>query len=120
MPKAVINTKNGSVITIEGSQQELADLLAQLGGGDADRGRMRPRAVPHTDAGSRPTPAGLLHELIDDGYFKQPKELAAVRGTLQEKGHFYPATSLSPLMLRLVRKKELRRIKDKKHWAYVR
>jgi hypothetical protein len=28
-------------------------------------------------------------------------------------------TTLSPLMLRLVRKRELRRIKGKKRWLYV-
>ena len=118
MPKAVINLKSGSLVTIEGSQEEVADLLARFG--EHNGGQARPRGPSRADSIARPTPAGLLHELIDDGYFSEPKELSAVRATLQEKGHFYPATSLSPLMLRLVRKKELRRIKSKKHWAYVR
>jgi hypothetical protein len=39
---------------------------------------------------------------------------------LEEQGQFYPVTSLSPTVLRLVRKRELRRIKDKKRWLYVR
>jgi hypothetical protein len=118
MPKAVINLRSGSVVTIEGSQREVTDMLVQFR--EHDVGRTRVRSASRAEGPARPTPAVLLHELIDDGYFNEPKELGAVRATLQEKGHFYPATSLSPLLLRLVRRKTLRRIKDKKHWVYVR
>jgi hypothetical protein len=62
---------------------------------------------------------GLLSELIAEGFFGQPRELGVVRLALKEKGHFYPVTTLSPLMLRLVRRKELRRIKEKNRWTYV-
>ncbi len=91
----------------------LSRLEGQVNGAPASK-------AARSDGGGRPTPGGLLSELIDEGYFSQPKELGAIRIALQEKGHFYPVTTLSPLMLRLVRKKELRRIKDKKHWTYVR
>jgi len=61
----------------------------------------------------------LVSELIDGGFFKKPKELSAIKIALQEQGHFYPITTLSGVLLRLVRKRDLRRIKDKKRWLYV-
>jgi hypothetical protein len=78
------------------------------------------RRTRRSENGVRHAPAQLLAELIDEGFFNEPRALGAVRSALQEKGHFYPATTLSPLMLRLVRKKGLRRIKSAKHWGYVR
>jgi hypothetical protein len=117
VPKATINTASGAVVTIEGTQDEVAGLLARL---EREPDRQVSGRTPRSESTGRPTPAGLLSELIDDDFFNQPRELGAVRFALQEKGHFYPVTTLSPLLLRSVRKKELRRIKDQKHWTYVR
>ena len=41
---------------------------------------------------------GLLSELIAADFFNKPKELGAVRLALEEQGHFYPTTTLSPIM----------------------
>lgn len=120
MPKAVISTKSGATITIEGSQDEVADVLRRFEGGPVDGSRLRARRSNRSEATMRPTPAVLLADLIDEGFFSEPRELGTIRGALQTRGHFYPATTLSPLMLRLVRKKELRRIREGKHWTYVR
>lgn len=121
MLKAVVNTRSGATVTIEGTKEEVADLLARLEGDKQNwaqpEGNQRSK---RSESGARSTPGALLSELIDDAFFGEPKELGEVRIALQEKGHFYPVTTLSPLMLRLVRKRELRRIKDKKRWTYVR
>jgi hypothetical protein len=62
----------------------------------------------------------LISNLIGAGFFKEPKQLGAVKVALEEEGEFYPVTTLSPAMLRLVRAKELRRIKDGNgRWTYV-
>jgi hypothetical protein len=42
-----------------------------------------------------------------------------VKAALEEQGHFYPVTTLSGLMLRLVREKKLRRLKEGKRWRYT-
>ena len=68
---------------------------------------------------SLPHIAKSLYELIDEGFFREPQELGSVCAVLKQKGHFYPVTTLSPLMLRLVRRKALRRIKENKRWTYV-
>jgi hypothetical protein len=118
MARASIVTNNGTKITIEGSPQEVATLVAQFGGGRKATQALKTARTRHTSR-VKPTPVGLISELIDGGFFKKPKELGAIKLALQEQGHFYPVTTLSPALLRLVRKRELRRIKDQKRWLYV-
>lgn len=61
----------------------------------------------------------LLSSLIDGGFFKKPRDLASIKSALAEMGHHYPVTTLSPVMLRLVRRRSLRRIREQKRWMYV-
>lgn len=123
MAKATITTKGGVKITVEGTPKEVADLVSQLQGD-----KSRPAPVKKGGRGSvktmgvdksRPTPISLITDLIDGGFFKKPRELSAIKNALAEQGYHYPVTSLSPTALRLVRKRHLRRIKDKKRWLYV-
>jgi hypothetical protein len=121
MPKAVITTKQGSTVAIEGSHEEVLALVGLFDRGTAqsvDEGFVRISKNSPSSKG-KPTLALLLSELIGGGFFSTPKKLNAVREALEEQGHFYPVTTLSPMLLRLVRKKELRRLKDKGHWTYV-
>jgi hypothetical protein len=117
MPTASVTMPSGAKIVIEGSQLEVAGLLAVLQRAELPQPKSRPRAQASTTA--RSGPLELLLGLIDDGFFKTPKGLSFVKRALEEQGHFYPTTTLSPLMLRLVRRKALRRIKDQKRWTYV-
>ena len=119
MAKAHITTKDGATVTIEGSHEEVAALIAKLGARPNREGRAVSEGLSHRKSTAKPTVTGLVSELIDGGFFKKPKELGAIKVALEEHGHFYPVTTLSPVVLRLVRKKELRRIKDKKRWLYV-
>ncbi|SRR6266851_1429690 len=123
MPKVHITTKNGTKLTIEGTADEVAAMVARFEGGVSIGGstprRKRDSSPSAPRSRSKAGPLGLISELIDGGYFKKPKELSAIKMTLEEHGHFYPVTTLSPVMLRLVRKRQLRRIKDKKRWLYV-
>ena len=118
MAKAHLTTKSGTIITIEGSPEEIAKLMSQFDGAPT---KSEPRAAKRrqSSGAANDGPAGLLTGLIDDGFFKKPKALAAIKAALEEKGHYYPRTTLSPLLIRFVRKKNLRRIKDKKRWVYV-
>lgn len=120
MPKATVTMKSGATVMIEGTQAELAALISLIEGG----GEPAPIAAPARKSakleGARSTPTGLIAELIGGGFFGRPKTIAEVRGKLEEMGHFYPVTSLSPVLLRFVKKRELRRIKTDKQWAYVR
>ena len=118
MPKATWITQDGSTVTIEGAEDEVAALLERLGGRRAVAAEPSGPAKPRSGR-QKSNPMTLISELMDEGFFREPKELGAVRLALKERGHFYPVTTLSPLMLRLVRRKELRRIKEKNRWTYV-
>lgn len=122
MAKANIITKDGIKISVEGTVKEVADLVAQL---KTDKRQSIPDKElkkgnrQETPDKTRPTPINLIADLIDGGFFKKPRELSAIKQALAEQGYHYPVTSLSPTALRLVRKRQLRRIKDKKRWLYV-
>jgi len=118
MAKAYITTEHGTKITLEGSPDEVAALVAHF--------EEKKSSGAHTEAKSHRRqrrvnsgPMALVSDLVDGGFFKKPKELSAIKLALEEQGHYYPVTSLSPILLRLVRKRSLRRIKDKKRWLYV-
>jgi hypothetical protein len=122
MAKARITTRSGSKVIIEGSPEEVASLLAILE--RAPAGDSAPKDTPRKkerrlQSNTKQTPTTLLAELADGGFFKKPKELSAIKTALQEQGHYYPVTSLSPAVLRAVRKRILRRIRDGKRWLYV-
>jgi hypothetical protein len=123
MAKATLVTRDGLKITVEGTPDEVAALVQKLEGGGGSDGnppkRSAPSARPKKATTAKSGPADLLAELIDGGFFKKPKELGSIRLALQEQGHYYPATTLSPVLLRFVRSRRIRRIKDKKRWQYV-
>jgi hypothetical protein len=120
MAKAQLTTKTGMTILIEGTPLEVAAVMKQL---ESEQHH----ANPHPEAKRRrssetvtkPTPVNLISTLIDGGFFKKPKDLGSVKVALEELGHYYPVTSLSPTLLRLVRKHQLRRLRDKKRWLYT-
>lgn len=122
MAKANIITKDGIKINVEGTPKEVADLVAQLKGDKQtpirDKGHKKGNQRETPDR-TRQTPINLIADLIDGGFFKKPRELSAIKNALAEQGYHYPVTSLSPTALRLVRKRQLRRIKEKKRWLYV-
>jgi hypothetical protein len=117
MARVHVTTKHGAKITVEGTPEEVAFLVSRLEGGAAPS-QKRTKTAAHGSR-PRPTPTNLITDFIDGGFFKKPKELSAIKLALEEQGHYYPVTSLSPTLLRLVRKRQLRRIKDQKRWLYV-
>jgi hypothetical protein len=122
MAKAQLTTKLGTKVSIEGTSEEVADLIARFEG-EAPASRVGPpdgrNTKPSRAKKLLASPANLISEFVKTGFFATPKELNAIKLALEERGHFYPATTLSPTLLRLVRKRQLRRIKENKRWVYV-
>jgi hypothetical protein len=118
LAKARLTTKTGTSIVIEGSAAEVAALVKQI---EPEAGASKPRAGSRRRREQpKATPINLISSLIDGGFFrKKPKDLAAVKGALADMGHVYPVTTLSPTLLRLVRSRQLRRLKEKKRWLYT-
>lgn len=124
MPKAEILLPGGAKITVEGTEEEvraLVDLYAvrnvpgtspSPAGSPSSRG-MRPLRRPATG------PLGYIRELKSEGFFDTKRSLKQIKDRLAEKGHIYPATSLSPSLIRLTRNRELGRLREKDSWVYV-
>lgn len=121
MAKAHLTTKTGTRIVIEGDPVEVATLVKQIAGETGSSKTSRAEGVRSGKRGrqSKATPINLLSTLIDSRFFRKPKDLAAVKVALEEMGHHYPVTTLSPALLRLVRKRQLRRLKGKNRWLYT-
>ena len=120
MAKAHLITKEGTKITIEGTPQEVAMLVKQLGGIHATSGRTNQlKGLRKKRIQVKATPTNLVAGLIDGGFFKKPRELTAIKFALEEQGHKLQVTKLSPVLIRLVRGQQLKRTKDKKRWIYT-
>lgn len=118
MAKALIKRPDGTTVSIEGTPQEIAELVqtVEIKSQPENSRTLRKAGVPSKQRDSLPD---LLASLIDGGFFKKPKDLAAVKAALAELGHVYPVTTLSPTLLRIVRRKHLRRIKQDSRWFYT-
>lgn len=58
-------------------------------------------------------PKAAVEELIDDGWFKSPRGLTAIRGELADRYALrFKPTDLSPTLIRLLREKRLHRAKN--------
>jgi hypothetical protein len=126
MAKASLVLPTGAKVQLEGTAEEIAILLSRFSGDSTAEATRRVGKKTHPKTrkerkSSRSGPTGLVLDLIDEGYFKARRSLPDIQKKLEEKGHIYAQTSLSPILLRLVRRKNvnLRRIKDKKGWIYV-
>jgi hypothetical protein len=121
MAKATIKSKTGAVITVEGSEAEISNILSVF---------ERTAVVAETKKAITKRQAlgkeqkkgqaawGLMIGLKEDGFFDKPKKLVEISTVLEEKGFLYPVTSLSGVVLGLVKKGHLRRKKIEGRWAY--
>lgn len=118
MAKAHIKRPDGTSIMIEGTPQEVTELVSKLEGGVPSKGKTANLPEKRGNR-ARITLSDSLLILMDEGFFKKPKELGAVKAALAERGHVYPVTTLSPALLRLVQRRYLRRIKQDSRWFYT-
>jgi hypothetical protein len=126
MAKAHLVLANGTKVEIEGTPEEVAHLLEKCTTGTKPAGvrskSQRRAATPRgAKQGKRKLgPVGHIAELVSENFFKTKRSLSEIQKKLEEKGHIYAMTSLSPAVLHHVRKtKMLRRIKEKDGWVYV-
>jgi hypothetical protein len=121
MAKATIRSKSGALVTVEGSEKEVASILATFERASAV-GRVK-EAIAKTQAikkeqKRRATASDLVIGLKEDGFFDKPKGLLEISKALEEGGYLYPVTTLSGVMLGLVQKKLLGRKKIEGKWVY--
>lgn len=128
MAKANVRLPDGTAVTIEGSPDEIAAFLRRFsenveGGSSSSPSRQGPAPAARkrgvTSKSKAKGPIDYIRELAEADFFKAKRTLGDVKEVLAERAHFYPATSLSPALVRLVRRGELRRIKEDGAWKYV-
>ena len=121
MAKATIKSKTGAVITVEGSEKEVANIIAAYertaAVGHAKEVVAKTKAVRKEEK-KRGAASDLVISLKEDGFFDKPKGLTQIADALQEKGYIYPVTTLSGVVLGLVQKKFLGRKKVEGKWVY--
>jgi hypothetical protein len=121
MAKATIKSSTGAVITVEGSDSEVSNILAMyerstvVGQAKAAVGKQREKKKA---AKKREAASDLIIGLRERGFFAKPKGLSDISAALEEEGFLYPVTTLSGVVLGLVKSKELRRKKIDGRWAY--
>jgi hypothetical protein len=121
MTRAIIRSKSGATITIEGNEKEVANILATIERASAV-GRVKEviakaQAVKREQK-KRAAASDLIVGLREEGFFNKPRGLAEIAKALEEKGYIYPVTTLSGVVLGLVQKKELGRKKVEGRWVY--
>ena len=115
MVKAIIKMFDGTEISVEGSPEEVAKTKELL-----HTQKQRPQGYNQKRRQKKSGPIGLILELKSEGFFDNPKTMADVCSNLQEGGHYYPLSSLSPALIRLVKQRELGRIKGEGgKWQWV-
>jgi hypothetical protein len=121
MAKATIKSKSGAIITVEGTNDEISNILTMFERssvvGQAKEAIARIKSA-HRGQKKRAGASDLIVELREDGFLDKPKTLAEISKALEENGHLYPTTTLSGIMLGLVQKKLIGRKQIGGKWVY--
>nr|WP_276977399.1 hypothetical protein [Ferrimicrobium acidiphilum] len=119
MVKSEITLPGGAKVSVEGTPQEVEEVVRRLSGAPASH-HVRPKgSAPRRRSAQPGTVSGYVVELKEDGVFKQARGLSEVRAALTQEGHVVPLTTLSGVMLNLVKQRHLRRVKEKGVWKYT-
>lgn len=116
-----ITTKSGTRITIQGSAGEVARIVAEIDQPSHGATKKAARENPTPAAKGRKTTPSIGEMLIglkQDKFFDKPKSLSQIAAELEKSGYMYPTTTLSGVVLSLLKKKHLTRAKKDGQWAY--
>jgi len=123
MPSATIKSKSGAVISIQGTEKEVASIIRLLERENHDtstspKGRPAKKRTAPKGEMKRAGATDLIVNMLNGGFFNKPKTLNEIEAALEEKGYLYPVTTLSGVMLGLVNKKLFGRKKMEGKWVY--
>lgn len=134
MVKANLTLPGGAKVAIEGTHQEVASVLEKFSISTEEPSVRGGRGLPNTSLPTKPSrvkktsrprpshprgPIGHIRHLKDEGFFNNKRIIGDIQNKLEEKGHIYALTSLSPALIRLVRARVLGRLKEGGVWKYV-
>ncbi len=126
MAKANFVLPDGTKVAIDGSSDEVAALLERFATSEATRVPKRRNVRPRRSGRARQStkrkrtgPTEYIRQLKTENFFQTKRTIAEVRDKLEADAHIYPVTALSAPLYRLVRKRELRRLREGGTWKYV-
>jgi hypothetical protein len=127
MATAKVTLPDGTTVNVDGTPEEVAALVQRISPSDGPkatptrRGSVSRKARAQAPKARPMGPIDYIRDLIVEDFFASKRGLGEIKAKLDEQAHFYPVTSLSPTLVRLVRKRELRRIKEDGTgtWQYV-
>ena len=121
MAKATIKSKTGAIITVEGTEAEVTNVLAQFEtmasvhkAKEVKKGHVKAQKEQRKRAGA----SDLVIALKEEGFFKKTRSLGEIAHAIEEKGFIYPTTTLSGVVLGLVQKRFIGRKKVDGKWVY--
>jgi len=121
MAKATIKSRTGATITVEGTPDEVSNVISAYEKtsvvGQAKEAIARVKATKKSDR-KKESASDLIVGLKEEGFFEKPKTLGEIGAALEERGFLYPVTSLSGVVLGLLKKRQLRRKKHEGKWVY--
>ncbi|HTZ73736.1 MAG TPA: hypothetical protein VMB47_07440 [Candidatus Aquilonibacter sp.] len=121
MAKATIKSRTGATITVEGTPDEVSNVISAYEKtsvvGQAKEAIARVKATKKSDK-KKESASDLIVGLKEEGFFEKPKTLGEIGAALEERGFLYPVTSLSGVVLGLLKKRQLRRKKHEGKWVY--
>ena len=127
MAKANLVLPDGTTVAIEGTAEEVAVLLGKFSQPGPEETPVKPeKKKKRTAAGGsggprkkKDGPTGLIKTLAEEDYFKSKRSISDIQKKLEERGHIYARTSISPCLTRLTKSRDLRRLKENNVWVYV-
>lgn len=121
MVNATIKSKTGAVITIKGTQEEVSNIVSHFEHSVVMNEFKKMQSKKHAikkEQKKRLTASDLIIELKEESFFDKPKTLLEISNKLEEKGYIYPVTTLSGVVIGLIKRKLLGRKKNEKKWVY--
>jgi septation ring formation regulator EzrA len=119
--KATIKSSTGAVITVEGTEAEVSNILSAFEKTAAigqAKETVKKLQTSKQEAKRKLATSDLVIHLKENGFFEKAKSLGDITSALEEQGHLVPVTSLSGVVLGLVQKRVLRRKKMDGKWMY--
>lgn len=124
MPQAHIETRSGTKISIEGTAEEISKIIADLERHEhfltfrfERKKEIKREEKKNTE--TRQTLTDSIIKLKEENFFDQPRSLKDIQEFLRARGMIYPTTTLSGVLIILIRRGELGRIREEGLWKYV-
>jgi len=123
MVKATIKTKFGAEITIDSDRETIEYIFLALYRREEEKKRWKEHMIKRrANLGSGTVPKSTADRILNlksDGFFKEKRSLRDIQKKLDEMGHYKLITSLSPIILRLLRRGELTRYEEEQKLYYI-